>query len=58
MKLLDHNTQTYDRRLRISADNTSVQDVELEYWVKGAGEPVVFVHGGLLTDWFGPLAWP
>lgn len=56
MKLLDYTTQTYDRRLRISADNTSVQDVELEYWVKGAGEPVVFIHGGVLTDWFGPLA--
>jgi pimeloyl-ACP methyl ester carboxylesterase len=56
MKQLDHTTQTYDRRLRISADNTSVQDVELEYWVKGAGEPVVFVHGGVVTEWFGPLA--
>jgi pimeloyl-ACP methyl ester carboxylesterase len=56
MKLLDYTTQTYDRRLRIFADNTSVQDVELEYWVKGAGEPVVFIHGGVLTDWFGPLA--
>ena len=24
--------------------------------MKGAGEPVVFLHGGVLTDWFGPLA--
>jgi len=28
----------------------------LEYRVKGAGEPIVFLHGGILTDWFGPLA--
>lgn len=45
-----------DTRLRIPDGNTSVGGVELEYWVKGAGEPVVFVHGGVLTDWFGPVA--
>lgn len=55
MKTKEH-PQTYDRRLRISHDNPSVGGVELEYWVKGAGEPVVFLHGGLLTDLFGPLA--
>jgi pimeloyl-ACP methyl ester carboxylesterase len=33
-----------------------VGGVELEYSVKGAGEPVMFLHGGVLTDWFGPLA--
>jgi pimeloyl-ACP methyl ester carboxylesterase len=55
MKMQEH-TQTYDRRLRIPSANTSVGGVELEYWVQGAGEPVVFLHGGVLTDWFGPLA--
>jgi len=54
MKLQEH-THTYDSRLRIPDDNSSVGGVELEYWVKGAGEPVVFLHGGVLTDWFGPL---
>ncbi|HEY8738643.1 MAG TPA: alpha/beta hydrolase [Candidatus Dormibacteraeota bacterium] len=48
--------QAPDGRLQISDDAASVAGVELEYWVKGAGEPVVFLHGGILTDWFGPLA--
>lgn len=55
MKTKDH-TQTYDRTLRISDDNLPVRGVDLEYRVEGAGEPVVFLHGGLLTDWFGQLA--
>jgi len=55
MKMQEHIAQTHDSRLRIP-DGTSVGGVELEYWVKGAGEPVVFLHGGVLTDWFGPLA--
>jgi 3-oxoadipate enol-lactonase len=29
--------------------------VELEYQVRGAGEPVVLVHGGIFADWFAPL---
>ncbi|HEY8811269.1 MAG TPA: alpha/beta hydrolase [Candidatus Dormibacteraeota bacterium] len=55
MKTKEHIAQTRDSRLRIP-DGTSMGGVELEYWVKGAGEPVVFLHGGILTDWFGPLA--
>ncbi len=51
----EHAAETHSR-LRIPDDNISVGDVELEYWVKGAGEPIVFLHGGVLTDWFGPLA--
>jgi pimeloyl-ACP methyl ester carboxylesterase len=55
MKMPQHATQTHDGRLRIPDGNISVGGVELEYRVKGAGEPVVFLHGGFLTDWFGPL---
>jgi len=33
-----------------------VNDVELEYEVRGAGEPVLLVHGGLLADENAPLA--
>jgi hypothetical protein len=34
-----------------------MEGVELDYyWARGEGEPVVFLHGGVLTDWFGPLA--
>jgi pimeloyl-ACP methyl ester carboxylesterase len=56
MKMREHTAQTYDHRLRIPDDNHLVGGVEMEYSVKGAGEPVVFLHGGVLTDWFGPLA--
>src|ERR1700730_2048336 len=32
-----------------------VNDVELEYDVQGSGEPVIFLHGGLLADENTPL---
>lgn len=54
--MTEHISQTYGSRLRIPDSTPSVGGVELEYWVKGAGEPVVFLHGGVLADWFGPLA--
>jgi pimeloyl-ACP methyl ester carboxylesterase len=56
MKMRAHISQTHDRRHRIPDGNTSVGGVELEYWVEGVGEPVLFLHGGILTNWFGPLA--
>jgi pimeloyl-ACP methyl ester carboxylesterase len=56
MKMREHTAQSYDRRLRIPDDNHLVGGVEMEYSVKGGGESVVFLHGGVLTDWFGPLA--
>jgi len=48
--------QSPGQRLRIPDGAGSVEGIELEYWVKGEGEPIVFLHGGILTDWFGPLA--
>jgi pimeloyl-ACP methyl ester carboxylesterase len=30
-------------------------DIELEYTVRGTGEPVVLVHAGLFAEWFLPL---
>ena len=56
MKLHEYMPQTQDSRLHVPDSTPLVGGVELEYWVKGAGEPVVFLHGGVLTDWFGPLA--
>lgn len=56
MKVHEPVAQTPARRLRIPDGAGPVAGVELEYRVKGAGEPVVFLHGGILTDWFGPLA--
>jgi len=29
--------------------------IELEYEIRGAGEPVVLVHAGVFADWFKPL---
>jgi len=38
------------------AMNRAVLDgIELEYEVRGAGEPVVLVHAGVLAGWFKPL---
>lgn len=30
-------------------------DVQIEYRVRGTGEPVVLIHAGLFADWFEPL---
>jgi pimeloyl-ACP methyl ester carboxylesterase len=39
-----------------TAMNRAVLDgIELEYEVRGAGEPVVLVHAGVLAGWFKPL---
>jgi pimeloyl-ACP methyl ester carboxylesterase len=56
MKLREQAARTPDLRLRIPDGTGSVGGIELGYRVKGAGEPIVFLHGGILTDWFGPLA--
>jgi pimeloyl-ACP methyl ester carboxylesterase len=31
-------------------------DVEIEYELAGAGDPIVFVHAGVFADWFGPFS--
>jgi hypothetical protein len=33
----------------------ALEGIELEYEVRGAGEPVVLVHAGLVAEWFEPL---
>jgi len=33
-------------------DRAILQDIELDYEVRGAGEPVVLVHAGVCADWF------
>ncbi len=33
----------------------ALDGIELEYEVRGAGEPVVLVHAGVLAEWFKPL---
>jgi pimeloyl-ACP methyl ester carboxylesterase len=36
-------------------DRATLDDVQIEYEVHGAGEPVLFIHPGIFTDWFTPL---
>jgi pimeloyl-ACP methyl ester carboxylesterase len=36
-------------------DRAALESVELEYEIRGAGEPVVLVHAGIFADWFRPL---
>jgi pimeloyl-ACP methyl ester carboxylesterase len=37
-------------------ERVQIADAELEYEVRGTGEPVVFIHGALIADAFRPLA--
>lgn len=36
-------------------NRAAIEGVELEYEIRGAGEPVVLVHAGVCADWFKPL---
>jgi len=36
-------------------DRAKLGNVEIEYEVKGDGEPVVLIHPGIFSDWFAPL---
>jgi pimeloyl-ACP methyl ester carboxylesterase len=38
-----------------AVERVRLGDVELEYVVRGAGEPVLLVHASFLADWFAPL---
>jgi pimeloyl-ACP methyl ester carboxylesterase len=36
-------------------NRAALDDIELEYEVRGVGEPVVLMHAGVFADWFKPL---
>jgi pimeloyl-ACP methyl ester carboxylesterase len=38
-----------------SLHRATLQGIELEYEVRGVGDPVVLVPAGICADWFGPL---
>jgi hypothetical protein len=50
-----------ERRMDVSTEPgatehvASVGDLRLSYTMRGAGEPVVLIHAGVLADWFWPL---
>lgn len=43
-----------DRAMR-PLSRANVDGLELEYEIRGSGEPVVLVHAGIFADWFKPL---
>jgi hypothetical protein len=36
-------------------DRAALEGIELEYEIRGAGEPVLLIHPGHFADWFMPL---
>jgi len=36
-------------------DRAALNDLELEYEIRGSGEPVVLIHPGHFAEWFAPL---
>ena len=42
-------------RITARFENASVDGSELEYIAQGSGEPVLFIHGAIIGDAFGPL---
>ena len=42
-------------RITARFENASVDGSELEYIAQGSGEPVLFSHGAIIGDAFGPL---
>ena len=64
MKAKDHNDDDATSTSSLVGGSESVarglqratlDGVELEYEVRGSGEPVLLVHAGAFADWFAPL---
>jgi pimeloyl-ACP methyl ester carboxylesterase len=47
--------RTMQEAKKRTMDRAVLDGVELDYEVRGAGEPVVLVHAGVCADWFKPL---
>jgi pimeloyl-ACP methyl ester carboxylesterase len=47
--------QNPERQVMKQMDRATIEGVELEFEIRGTGEPVVFVHAGVFADWFKPL---
>lgn len=43
-------------RFRVLPERPGLEGFELEFTTRGAGEPLLLVHGGLLTGWFALLS--
>jgi pimeloyl-ACP methyl ester carboxylesterase len=49
------SAQTPRRQVMKQMDRGTIDGVELEYEIRGTGEPVALVHAGVFADWFKPL---
>jgi pimeloyl-ACP methyl ester carboxylesterase len=52
---LAQQTPSVQEKPMTHPSRASLEGVELEYEVRGDGEPVVLVHAGVFASWFGPL---
>src|SRR5262249_32352942 len=52
---ISSSAQTPKRQIMKQMDRATIDGVELEYEIRGTGEPVVLVHAGVFADWFKPL---
>jgi pimeloyl-ACP methyl ester carboxylesterase len=53
--ILAASAQTPKRNVMKQMDRATIEGVELEYEIRGTGEPVVLVHAGVFAGWFKPL---
>jgi len=49
------SSQTPKRNVMKQMDRATIEGIELEYEIRGTGEPVVLVHAGVFAGWFKPL---
>src|SRR5262245_56838964 len=54
MVVISPRLASAEERTRLMS-RANLDGVELEYEVQGAGEPVVLVHAGVFSGWYGPL---
>ena len=52
---LAQQTPSVQEKPMTHLSRASLEGVELEYEVRGSGEPVVLVHAGVIGSWFTPL---
>src|SRR5262249_9361049 len=55
LSAISASAQTPKRNVMKQMDRATIDGVELEYEMRGTGEPVVLVHAGIFADWFKPL---
>jgi pimeloyl-ACP methyl ester carboxylesterase len=52
---MTQETRTTKEGIKKPLNRAALDGIELEYEVRGVGEPVVLIHAGVFADWFKPL---